>query len=95
MIGGQGEDSCWESGTDETPQTRRLSDRPRKSKPCKEINSGVISGSAHLFHWFIFRLDSCSYVPASFYSRFIYHVVVVVATAEVLAITASIAACWA
>jgi hypothetical protein len=33
-----------------------------------EINGGVISGSAHVSHLFVFRLDSFSYVPASFYA---------------------------
>ncbi|MED4068304.1 hypothetical protein P4668_19855 [Priestia megaterium] len=46
--------------------TRRLIAHPRKAKPCTEINCGVISGSAHVSHLFIFRLDSFSYVPASF-----------------------------
>ncbi|MBK0007450.1 hypothetical protein [Priestia megaterium] len=58
MIGGQGEDSCGKSETDETPQ---------KMKPCTEINCGVISGSAHVSHLFVSRLDSFCYVPASFY----------------------------
>ncbi|MGG0750539.1 hypothetical protein ABE107_15740, partial [Priestia megaterium] len=47
---------------------RRLSARPRKAKPGTEINCGVISGSAHVSHLFVFRLDSFSYVPASFYA---------------------------
>ncbi|WP_423809313.1 hypothetical protein [Priestia megaterium] len=56
MVGGQGEGSCGKSGTDETPQerkrrggssTRRLIDRPRKAKPCTEINSGGTSSPAH------------------------------------------------
>ncbi|MCM3181983.1 hypothetical protein M3642_03465 [Priestia megaterium] len=33
-----------------------------------EINGDVISGSAHVSHLFVFRLDSFSYVPASFYA---------------------------
>ncbi|MBY0061508.1 MULTISPECIES: hypothetical protein [Priestia] len=45
MIGGQGEDSCGLTG------------RPRKAKPCTEINSGVTSGSAHVSHLFVFRLN--------------------------------------
>ncbi|MBU8687511.1 hypothetical protein KM918_09205 [Priestia megaterium] len=76
MIEGQGKDSCGKSGTDETPQerkrrgaqaTRRLSGRPRKAKPCMEINCGVISGSAHGSHLFVFRLDLFGYVTASLY----------------------------
>ncbi|MBU3570583.1 hypothetical protein IUJ58_05645 [Priestia aryabhattai] len=39
LIGGRGEDSLG---------GKRLIDRPRKAKPCKEINSGVTSGSTHL-----------------------------------------------
>ncbi|WP_460113686.1 hypothetical protein [Priestia megaterium] len=58
MIGGQGEDSCGKSGTDETPQ---------KAKSCTEINCGVISGSAHVSHLFVFRLDSFGYVSTSFF----------------------------
>ncbi|MGG4382256.1 hypothetical protein ABEX08_09495 [Priestia megaterium] len=44
MIGGQGEDSCGKSGLDEACRslaTRRLIARPRKAKPCTDINSGV------------------------------------------------------
>ncbi|WP_192885628.1 hypothetical protein [Priestia megaterium] len=48
MIGEQGEDSCGKSGIGETPQ---------KAKSCTEINSGVTSGSAHVSHLFVFRLD--------------------------------------
>jgi len=47
--------------------TRRLIGHPRKAKPCTEINCGVISGSAHVSHLFVFRLDSFGYVPASLY----------------------------
>ncbi|MFE4039346.1 hypothetical protein ACFX4W_17275 [Priestia sp. YIM B13489] len=47
MIGGQGEDSCGNSGTGENPAgaqaTRRLSGRSRKAKPCTEINCGRAS----------------------------------------------------
>ncbi|MEW4265912.1 hypothetical protein Q0N30_19690 [Priestia megaterium] len=47
MIGGQGEDSCGKSGTGETPQERKRrggsAGRPRKAKPCTEINRGVTS----------------------------------------------------
>ncbi|NGY87934.1 hypothetical protein F6Y05_33215 [Bacillus megaterium] len=54
MIEGQGEDSCGKSGTDETPAgaqaTRRLTGRPRKAKPCTEINSAVISNSYQSIH---------------------------------------------
>ncbi|MCJ7984842.1 hypothetical protein MUB16_13720 [Priestia sp. OVL9] len=49
MIGGQGEDSCGKSGLEETRRslaTRRLIGRPRKAKPCKDINSGV---KGHLY----------------------------------------------
>ncbi|WP_170923466.1 hypothetical protein [Priestia aryabhattai] len=31
--------------------------RPRKAKPCTEINGGVISGPAHVSDLFVFRLD--------------------------------------
>ncbi|MGG0752016.1 hypothetical protein ABE107_23220, partial [Priestia megaterium] len=59
LIGGQGEDSCGNSGTGETPAgaqaTRRLSGRSRKAKSCTEINGGVPSGSAPLSRLFIFR----------------------------------------
>ncbi|MDU9694310.1 hypothetical protein O0Q50_24290 [Priestia aryabhattai] len=41
MIGGQGEDSCGLSG------------RPRKAKPCMEINRGVTSSSAPLSNLFV------------------------------------------
>ncbi|MED3849815.1 hypothetical protein P4607_00535 [Priestia megaterium] len=51
MIGGQDEDSG----------------RPRKAKSCTEINCGVTSGSAHVSHLFVFRLNRCSYVLISFY----------------------------
>ncbi|MFP7734986.1 hypothetical protein ACLHDF_16515 [Priestia aryabhattai] len=53
MIGGQGEDSCGKSGIGETLQerkpTRRLIGRPRKAKPCTEINSGVTIRSFILY----------------------------------------------
>ncbi|MED4266537.1 hypothetical protein [Priestia megaterium] len=52
MIGGQGEDSCGKSGTDETPQELKQrggsSAAPRKAKTCTEINSGGKSGLDHL-----------------------------------------------
>ncbi|MFL7943386.1 hypothetical protein ACKA0G_23290 [Priestia megaterium] len=69
MIGGQGEDSCGKSGTDETPHSEsgEEAQRPQKTKPCTEINCGVISGSAHVSHLFVSRLKSFCYVPASFY----------------------------
>ncbi|MGE7304838.1 hypothetical protein ACQKJG_13540 [Priestia megaterium] len=62
MIGGQGVDSCGKSGRDETPPagtqaTRRLILRPRKAKPCTEINSGVTSSPDHLSNLFVFRWD--------------------------------------
>ncbi|MGG0590643.1 hypothetical protein ABEY80_12425 [Priestia megaterium] len=52
MFVEQGEDSCGKSATGETPHagaqaTRRLSGRPRKAKPCTEINSGVTSSPTH------------------------------------------------
>ncbi|WP_411303979.1 hypothetical protein [Priestia aryabhattai] len=47
MIGGQGEDSCG----------KRLTDRPRKAKPCTEINSGVTSGSDELIYPICLSLD--------------------------------------
>jgi len=31
--------------------------RPRKAKPCTEINSGVTSSPAHVSNLFVFRLD--------------------------------------
>ncbi|WP_211078014.1 hypothetical protein [Priestia megaterium] len=46
MIGGQGEDSCGKSGR-----------RPRKAKPCTEINSGVISERSMRSHLSVFRLE--------------------------------------
>ncbi|MGG3196034.1 hypothetical protein [Priestia aryabhattai] len=53
MIGGQGEDSCGKSGTDETPHkaqaTGRLSARPRKAKSCTEINCGITHKQFRLF----------------------------------------------
>jgi hypothetical protein len=45
---------------------RRLSGRPRKAKPCMEINCGVTSGSAHASHLLVFRLDSFLYVSTLF-----------------------------
>ncbi|WP_223260132.1 hypothetical protein [Priestia megaterium] len=58
MIGGQGEDSCRKSGTDETPQERKRrggsSPPPRKAKSCTEINSGVTRGSAHVSNLSVF-----------------------------------------
>ncbi|MGI1797518.1 hypothetical protein ACRPLQ_03580 [Priestia sp. TRN 1309] len=62
MIGGQGGDSCGRSGIGETPPagaeaTRRLSGRPRKAKPCTEINSGIISSPPHVSNLLIFRWD--------------------------------------
>jgi len=42
--------------------TRRLSGRPRKAKPCMEINSGVTSSPIHVPRLFVFRLYSFSYV---------------------------------
>ncbi|MBX4159695.1 MULTISPECIES: hypothetical protein [Priestia] len=82
MIGGQGEDSCGLSG------------RPRKAKPCMEVNRGVISDLRAIYPTDS-SLGSIDVVMAHFlfYSSLTYQVVVVVATAEVLAITASIAAC--
>jgi len=72
LIEGKGEDSWRESGTDETPQERKQrggsAPRPRKAKPCMEINGGVISGSAHVSHLFVFRLDSVSSDLTSFYA---------------------------
>ncbi|MEB4869091.1 hypothetical protein P8831_10220 [Priestia megaterium] len=71
MIEGQGEDSCGKSGTEDpagAQATGRLSGRPRKAKPCTEINCGVISGSAHVSHLFVFRWASFRYVPDSFYA---------------------------
>ncbi|MBY0062554.1 MULTISPECIES: hypothetical protein [Priestia] len=52
MIGVQGADSCGESGIGETPQERKrrggsAAGRPRKAKPCTEINRGVASSQAH------------------------------------------------
>ncbi|WP_170923473.1 hypothetical protein [Priestia aryabhattai] len=35
--------------------TRRLSGRPRKAKPCTEINCGVISSPAHVSYLFVIR----------------------------------------
>ncbi|MBX9995179.1 MULTISPECIES: hypothetical protein [Priestia] len=62
MIRGQDEDSCRKSGTDETPQERKrrggsIIGRPRKAKSCTEINCGVTSGSAHVAHLCVFRLN--------------------------------------
>ncbi|MFL0493342.1 hypothetical protein [Priestia megaterium] len=37
--------------------TRRLIGRPRKAKPCTEINSGVTSSPDYLSHLFVFRMD--------------------------------------
>nr|WP_238158775.1 hypothetical protein [Priestia megaterium]MDH3170997.1 hypothetical protein [Priestia megaterium] len=61
MIGGQGEDSCRQSGIGETPAgaeaTRRLTGRPRKAKPCTETNSGVTIDPYELIHLICLPLD--------------------------------------
>ncbi|MEC1068549.1 hypothetical protein [Priestia megaterium] len=48
MIGEQGEDSCGNSGRDETPQ---------KAKPCTEIHSGVINDRYELLSSICLFLD--------------------------------------
>ncbi|MEI2337682.1 hypothetical protein V8V71_03050 [Priestia megaterium] len=74
MIGGQDEDSCWNSGTGETPAgaqaTRRLSGRPRKAKPCTEINCGRASSLDYISRLFAFGWDSFRYFPVSFFIIF-------------------------
>ncbi|WP_461672399.1 hypothetical protein [Priestia megaterium] len=61
VDGRQGVESCGKSGRDETPAgaqaTRRLIGRPRKAKPCTEINSGVTSSPEHLSNLIVFRWD--------------------------------------
>ncbi|WP_427076661.1 hypothetical protein [Priestia megaterium] len=74
MIGGQGEDSCGNSGTGENPAgaqaTRRLSGRSRKAKPCTEINCGRASSPDYISRLFTFEWDSFRYVSASFFIIF-------------------------
>ncbi|WP_209366593.1 hypothetical protein [Priestia megaterium] len=47
--------------------TRRLIGRPRKAKPCTEINSGRASSPDHASKLFVFGLDSFRSVPSSFH----------------------------
>ncbi|MCM3018818.1 hypothetical protein [Priestia megaterium] len=71
MIGGQGEDSCGKSGTDETPQERKRrggspSARGKRSLARKSTAVSQAVQLAHASHLFVFRLDSFCYVSASF-----------------------------
>ncbi|MFF2596285.1 hypothetical protein ACFVSZ_23245 [Priestia megaterium] len=70
MIGGQGEDSCGKSRTGETLQERMrrggLAAARGKRKSCMEINCCVTSGSAHVSHLFVLRLNLFRYVSTSF-----------------------------
>ncbi|MBY0008104.1 hypothetical protein C1N83_17945 [Priestia aryabhattai] len=62
MIGGQGEDSCGESGTGETPQERKRRGgsavaRGKRSLARKSTAVSPVSIRAHVSHLFVFRLD--------------------------------------
>ncbi|MQR88773.1 hypothetical protein GFV16_23185 [Bacillus megaterium] len=59
MIKGQGEDSCRKNASDEKAH------RSPKPESGTEISCGVTRCSAHVFHLFIFRLDSFRYVSTS------------------------------
>ncbi|WP_129706291.1 hypothetical protein [Priestia megaterium] len=63
MVGRQGEDSCRNSGTDETPQ---IASDEEAHRPPAESNSGRTSSPDYVSRLFVFKLDSCSYVLTSF-----------------------------
>ncbi|MED3877654.1 hypothetical protein [Priestia megaterium] len=73
MVGGQGEDSCGKSGTNETPQERKRrggsSSARGKRSLARKANSGGTSIPGYLSRLFVFRLHSFRYGPISFLDR--------------------------
>ncbi|WP_195695069.1 hypothetical protein [Priestia megaterium] len=64
MLGGQGEDSCGKSGTDETPQerTRRGGSSAARGKPSLARKSTAVSQAVQLMYPIYSSLDWIHFV---------------------------------